>query len=66
MAMLGEQFMVGEEICGAVMSVRYQVSDVESLIHHALFVRCGWTFQFPCPVIKAFQHELDIWVLIQK
>ncbi len=24
MAMLGEQFMVGEEICGAVVSVRYQ------------------------------------------
>jgi Eukaryotic initiation factor 4E len=25
LAMLGEQFMVGEEICGAVISVRYQV-----------------------------------------
>ena len=24
MAMLGEQFMVGEEICGAVVSIRYQ------------------------------------------
>ena len=24
--MLGEQFMVGEEICGAVISVRYQVN----------------------------------------
>jgi hypothetical protein len=23
--MLGEQFMVGEEICGAVVSVRFQV-----------------------------------------
>jgi len=26
MAMLGEQFMVGEEICGAVISIRYAVS----------------------------------------
>ncbi|NXU87407.1 IF4E2 factor, partial [Xiphorhynchus elegans] len=26
LAMLGEQFMVGEEICGAVVSVRFQVS----------------------------------------
>lgn len=25
LAMLGEQFMVGEEICGAVISIRYQV-----------------------------------------
>jgi hypothetical protein len=24
--MLGEQFMVGEEICGAVISIRYAVS----------------------------------------
>ena len=24
MAMLGEQFMVGEEICGAVVSIRFQ------------------------------------------
>lgn len=28
MAMLGEQFMVGEEICGAVISIRYQVRDL--------------------------------------
>ena len=25
LAMLGEQFMVGDEICGAVVSVRFQV-----------------------------------------
>ncbi|KAJ8310357.1 hypothetical protein KUTeg_012222 [Tegillarca granosa] len=30
LAMLGEQFMVGEEICGAVISVRYQ-EDILSL-----------------------------------
>merc|ERR1712172_289824 len=30
MAMLGEQFMVGEEICGAVCSIRYQ-EDILSL-----------------------------------
>ena len=28
LAMLGEQFMVGEEICGAVISVRFQVSTL--------------------------------------
>jgi translation initiation factor 4E len=27
LAILGEQFMVGEEICGAVVSVRFQVSS---------------------------------------
>lgn len=26
LAMLGEQFMVGEEICGAVVSIRFQAS----------------------------------------
>lgn len=26
LAMLGEQFMVGEEICGAVVSIRFPVS----------------------------------------
>lgn len=26
MAMLGEQFMVGSELCGVVLSVRFQVS----------------------------------------
>lgn len=26
LAMLGEQFMVGEEICGAVVSIRFQVA----------------------------------------
>ena len=25
LAMLGEQFMVGEEICGVVVSIRFQV-----------------------------------------
>ena len=30
LAMLGEQFMVGEEICGAVISVRYQVFNLSS------------------------------------
>ena len=28
MAMLGEQFMVGEEICGAVISIRYAVGII--------------------------------------
>ena len=26
LAMLGEQFVVGDEICGAVISIRFQVS----------------------------------------
>jgi len=26
LAMLGEQFMVGDEICGAVVSLRFQVT----------------------------------------
>lgn len=28
LAMLGEQFMVGEEICGAVVSIRFQVNKL--------------------------------------
>lgn len=31
LAMLGEQFMVGEEICGAVVSVRFQVSNQQAV-----------------------------------
>lgn len=27
LAILGEQFMVGEEICGAVVSIRFQVGE---------------------------------------
>lgn len=30
LAMLGEQFMVGQEICGAVVSIRFQVSRNEN------------------------------------
>ena len=42
LAMLGEQFMVGDEICGAVISVRNQVLGKDfvtnsfSSIHHLL------------------------------
>uniref|UniRef100_A0A7N4NZ38 Eukaryotic translation initiation factor 4E family member 2 n=1 Tax=Sarcophilus harrisii TaxID=9305 RepID=A0A7N4NZ38_SARHA len=32
LAMLGEQFMVGEEICGAVVSVRFQVNCPELVL----------------------------------
>ena len=35
LAMLGEQFMVGEEICGAVISIRYQVSTETEERHGA-------------------------------
>ncbi|OXU30091.1 hypothetical protein TSAR_004180 [Trichomalopsis sarcophagae] len=34
LAMLGEQFMVGEEICGAVVSIRFQEQLIESEIHY--------------------------------
>lgn len=34
--MLGEQFMVGEEICGAVVSVRFQVSPRGQVWFHML------------------------------
>lgn len=35
LAMLGEQFMVGEEICGAVVSIRFQVCLLINLnCHH--------------------------------
>lgn len=33
LAMLGEQFMVGEEICGAVVSVRFQVQPWNTHTH---------------------------------
>lgn len=36
LAMLGEQFMVGEEICGAVVSVRFQVQLKEHKCKHCL------------------------------
>ena len=31
LAMLGEQFLVGSEICGAVVSVRYHTEDIVSI-----------------------------------
>ena len=36
-AMLGEQFMVGEEICGAVVSIRFAVNPHWLLFFHHLF-----------------------------
>lgn len=33
LAMLGEQFMVGGEICGAVVSIRFQVKFVLSYLY---------------------------------
>ena len=36
LAMMGEQFMVGEEICGAVISVRFLVSNM----HKIWFLDC--------------------------
>lgn len=34
LAMLGEQFMVGEEICGAVCSVRNKVVNYANVIYY--------------------------------
>lgn len=39
LAMLGEQFMVGEEICGAVVSVRFQVKPTDTHLFY-LATRC--------------------------
>lgn len=36
--MLGEQFMVGDEICGAVISVRFQVRETGVMCN--LLVTC--------------------------
>lgn len=38
LAMLGEQFMVGDEICGAVISVRFQVRETGVMC--SLLVTC--------------------------
>lgn len=32
LAMLGEQFMVGSEVCGAVISIRFQVNMLHLII----------------------------------
>lgn len=40
LAMLGEQFMVGEEICGAVVSVRFQVSHPEGHVCGTRLLAC--------------------------
>lgn len=45
LAMLGEQFMVGEEICGAVVSIRFQVrprTERERESPHSLTVIVHW------------------------
>lgn len=44
MAMLGEQFMVGGEICGAVLSVRFQVLYISFSIKYKLahIVNCEY------------------------
>ena len=46
--MLGEQFMVGEEICGAVVSVRFQVSSIFCFVPEGLDDNnsgCGFLFE---------------------
>ena len=40
LAMLGEQFMVGEEICGAVISVRFQVSTLACYVSNHRHSQC--------------------------
>ena len=49
LAMLGEQFMVGEEVCGAVVSIRFQ-EDILSIwnrsaCEHAVTARIRDTFK---------------------
>ena len=40
LAMLGEQFMVGEEICGAVVSVRFQVDNSKGRLGAMFTLAC--------------------------
>ena len=40
--MLGEQFMVGDEICGAVISVRYQVTFINVQFTTCLTALDNW------------------------
>lgn len=45
LAMLGEQFMVGEEICGAVVSVRFQVqTHKRAHCFCLLWICCMWLY----------------------
>ena len=54
LAMIGEQFMVGDEICGAVVSVRFQVRNTASPIEMVIF--------FMILLFFAFQEDiLSIW-----
>lgn len=53
LAMLGEQFMVGEEICGAVVSVRFQVHPPADLFHVTILCVSSHS-------LHAFSHKEDI------
>lgn len=44
LAMLGEQFMVGDEICGAVVSIRPNVSMLVYIIYGIIRVAYGYLF----------------------
>jgi len=67
LAMLGEQFMVGDEICGAVVSIRFAVGilkfsfdsiDLEILvpyIYRKILYPCGIALQMIRPPLIAFE-----------
>ena len=47
--MLGEQFMVGEEVCGAVVSIRFQ-EDILSIWNRTA---CDQVTMIVCNVVNA-------------
>lgn len=60
MAMLGEQFMVGEEICGAVVSIRFQVrSESRGCYYSLLKSALCYTGLQSVEISKSYQ-EIDL------
>lgn len=60
LAMLGEQFMVGEEICGAVVSVRFQVKPRNADTHcFHLVTHCQLRHGFSASCLQ--EDIISIW-----
>lgn len=57
LAMIGEQFMVGDEICGAVVSVRFQVRNTASPIEMVIF---SWFYLFLLSRKTFYPYGIDL------
>lgn len=55
LAMLGEQFMVGEEICGAVVSIRFQVTKATLQYYYSTTAVLS-----DCQVVKPDVSEVSV------